>query len=61
MSNSKEQSKCNPAEAGDLLIKKHIQFFKRVMNVIPPSAIAMDTNRSALMATEYVIVAMEWM
>lgn len=47
MSNSKEQGESNPAEVTpELLVKKHIQFFKRVMNVVPPSAIAMDTNRS---------------
>lgn len=50
MSSSREESKCNPEEAGDLLVKKHVQFFKRVMNVTPPSAIAMDTNRSNYLA-----------
>lgn len=46
MSNSKKQGKCDSEEAVELLVKKHVQFFKRIMNVIPPSAIVMDTNRS---------------
>ena len=54
MSNSKEQGKSSPT--AELLVKKHIQFFKRVMSVIPPSAIAMDTNRYDNLATEWFVI-----
>ena len=45
MSKAKEQDKSKPTEAAPLLVKKHVQFFKRVLNVLPPSAVGMDTNR----------------